>query len=162
MKIYIIGSTGSGKTTLAKYLSKKLNIKYYELDCIVFDDLDNHRRRTNEEIDILFNNIINTDNWIIEDVGRDIFKSGREKCDKIYFIKLSKFEVIKRVIKRWIKQRRGLEEYNFPPTIKSLFYMFSYTRSFYKNEKKLLNSMKIYKKIEYIDKNKLNELEDLC
>ncbi|WP_440338356.1 shikimate kinase [Lysinibacillus sphaericus] len=34
-KIHIIGSVGSGKTTLAKELSAKLNIPYYELDNVV-------------------------------------------------------------------------------------------------------------------------------
>ena len=37
-KIYIIGPVGSGKTTLSELLSKKYNIKKYELDKIVWDD----------------------------------------------------------------------------------------------------------------------------
>lgn len=37
-KIYILGSVASGKTTLAKNLSIKTNIKYYELDNVIFDD----------------------------------------------------------------------------------------------------------------------------
>ena len=37
-KIYIIGPVGSGKTTLAKKLAHKLNIKYYELDKVAWDD----------------------------------------------------------------------------------------------------------------------------
>ena len=37
-KIYIIGPVGSGKTTLSRLLSRKYNIKEYELDKIVWDD----------------------------------------------------------------------------------------------------------------------------
>ena len=37
-KIYIIGPVGSGKTTLARFLSNKYHIDYYELDKVVFDD----------------------------------------------------------------------------------------------------------------------------
>lgn len=37
-KIYILRSVASGKTTLAKKLSKKLGIPYYELDSIILDD----------------------------------------------------------------------------------------------------------------------------
>ena len=36
MKIYIMGSTGSGKTYLSKILSNKYNIEAFELDKIVY------------------------------------------------------------------------------------------------------------------------------
>lgn len=39
MKILIIGIVASGKTTLAKKLEQQLNIKHYEIDSIVHDDL---------------------------------------------------------------------------------------------------------------------------
>lgn len=35
-KIHIIGSVGSGKTTLARTLSSHLNIPFYELDNVVW------------------------------------------------------------------------------------------------------------------------------
>ena len=38
MKILIIGSVGSGKSTYAKKLSNELNIETYEIDSIVHDD----------------------------------------------------------------------------------------------------------------------------
>jgi adenylate kinase family enzyme len=34
-RIHIIGSVGSGKTTLARTLSSRLNIPFYELDNVV-------------------------------------------------------------------------------------------------------------------------------
>lgn len=58
MKIYIMGSTGSGKTTLSRRLSKKYNIDTYELDKIVYDDECNHVKRTDKEIDKLFQKMI--------------------------------------------------------------------------------------------------------
>ena len=36
-KVYIIGAVGTGKTTLAKKMSEKLNIKMYQLDKVVWD-----------------------------------------------------------------------------------------------------------------------------
>ncbi|MDY7045555.1 shikimate kinase [Virgibacillus sp. M23] len=42
-KIRIIGSVGSGKTTLAKLLAKQLRITYYELDNVVW-----YRRKTGD------------------------------------------------------------------------------------------------------------------
>ena len=121
MKIYIIGSPASGKTTLSKVLSSKYNIKRYELDCIIHDDINNHLRRTDKEILVMFGEILNNSSWIIEDIGRSIFEKGRKQSDKIYYIKLSLLEIYKRVIKRWINQKRGKEEYNYPPTIFQLF-----------------------------------------
>ncbi len=48
MKVLIIGIVASGKTTLARRLSKETNIKNYEIDLIVHDD-KNKRKRTNKE-----------------------------------------------------------------------------------------------------------------
>ena len=86
-KIYIIGPVGSGKTTLSKKLSQKLKIKYYELDKIVWDDDNGNIKRSQKEIDRLFNQILATDSWIIEDVGRAYFKKAIKESDIIYYIR---------------------------------------------------------------------------
>ena len=57
MKIYIIGPSGTGKSTLSKSLAKKYKTNFYELDKIVYDDND-HIKRTDEEIEKIFNKII--------------------------------------------------------------------------------------------------------
>lgn len=57
MKILIIGSVGSGKTTFAKKLSKELKIKHYEIDSIVHDDENNKKRTPNEQRKIINKNI---------------------------------------------------------------------------------------------------------
>ena len=142
MKIYIIGPSGSGKTTFSKILSKKYNIKAYELDCIVYDDKNNHTKRTDKEIATMFNKIIKKKSWIIEDVGRNKFEKGLEYCDKIYYLKISKFIVYKRVIKRWFKQRFGKEKYNYPPTLFQFYDMLRISRLYFKNEKQKLDKIK--------------------
>ncbi len=142
MKIYIIGPSGSGKTTFSKILSKKYNIKAYELDCIVYDDKNNHTKRTDKEIATMFNKIIKKKSWIIEDVGRNKFEKGLECCDKIYYLKISKFIVYKRVIKRWFKQRFGKEKYNYPPTLFQFYDMLRIARLYFKNEKQKLDKIK--------------------
>ncbi len=161
LKIYIIGPPASGKTTLSKILSKKYNIESYELDKLVFDDLNNHIRRDDETIMKMFNDILSKDSFIIEDVGRSKFIEGLEKCDKIYYISLNKSEVYKRVIRRWFNQRKGKEEYNYPPTLAQLIDMFRVVNSYYKKEKKKLDYINKFKeKVVYLDKDKLNELEN--
>ena len=161
MKIYIIGPPASGKTTLSKVLSKKYNIKRYELDKLVFDDNNNHIRRDDITIMKMFNDILSKDSFIIEDVGRSKFIEGLENCDKIYYINIKKRDIYKRVIRRWINQRKGKEEYNYPPTLSQLIDMFRVVNSYYKKEKKKLDYINKFKeKVIYLDKDKLNELEN--
>ena len=161
LKIYIIGPPASGKTTLSKILSKKYNIKRYELDKLVFDDLNNHIRRDDKTIKKMFNNILSKDSFIIEDVLRSKFIKGLEKCDKIYYINIKKRDIYKRVIRRWLNQRNGKEEYNYPPTLLQLIDMFRVVNSYYKKEKKKLDYINKFKeKVIYLDKDKLNELEN--
>ena len=133
-RIYIIGPVGSGKTTLSELLSKKYNIKKYELDKIVWDDDNGNVKRTNEEIKILFNKIINNKSWIIEDVGRKKFIDGIKKADITYYIDLPKITIYKRCISRWIKQKAGKEKYNYKPTLKSLFEMLRWVNQDFKNK----------------------------
>lgn len=118
-KIYIIGPVASGKTTLARKLSKKLNIKMYELDKIVWDDARGVKR-SDEEIVLLFANILNKTSWIIEDVGRNKFREGIKVADIVYYIDLSKICLYKRVILRWIKQMLKIEDSNYKQSLKTL------------------------------------------
>ena len=159
MKIYIMGSTGAGKTTLAKILSRIYNIKYYELDKIVYDQKHLEVHRKDEEIEKNFETIINNDSWIIEDVGRNRFIKGREMADKIYYIKIPSVMIYKQMIFRWIKQRRGLEDYNTYPTIKNLFKSLKDVHEYKKIENKILESLNIYKeKLVILGKNELDRL----
>ena len=158
-KIYIIGPVGSGKTTLSKKLSNNYNIKRYELDKVVWDDDHGNIKRKDEEVLKLFDEILNNNSWIIEDVGRSIFLKGREQADIIYYIKLSRLKSYLRVTKRWIKQKLRIEVYNHPPTLKQLLYFLSTVNSYYKKEKEKIKSLEKYKeKTIFINKRKINKL----
>ena len=148
-KIYIIGPVGSGKTTLSKSLSKKYNIKEYELDKVVWDDDNGNIKRTDDEINKLFNEIIGKDSWIIEDVGRKKFIDGIKKADIVYYINLPRIVIYKRCITRWIKQKIGKEKYNYKPTIKSLLEILKWVNQDIKNKdekiKRIVDNSKEYK-----------------
>ena len=148
-KIYIIGPVGSGKTTLSKILSKKYNIDRYELDKVVWNDDNGNVKRTEEEIKILFEKIINTKSWIIEDVGRKKFNDGIKKADITYYIDLPRITIYKRCISRWVKQKFCREEYNYKPSLKSLFEMLKWAKQDIKNKKvkieRIKNNSKKYK-----------------
>lgn len=70
-KIYIIGIVASGKTTLSKKISKKLNIPCYELDSIIWHvTVQGSCKRTPEQQIKVVNEINNTCDWIIEGTYR--------------------------------------------------------------------------------------------
>lgn len=159
MRIYIMGSTGSGKSTLAKALSKKYNIDYYELDKLVYyrDDITKHR--TDEEIEKDFDEILEKESFIIEDIGRKRFIKGRDVVDKIYYIKPSRITIYKQMIKRWIKQRKGQEDYNVKPTIKNFFKNINDVRLYSKMENDVLKQLEIYKeKVEFLSKRDIDKV----
>ncbi len=158
-RIYIIGPVGSGKTTLSKILSQKLNIKKYELDKIVWDDDNGNIKRTDDEINKLFNEIINNKSWIIEDIGRKKFIDGIKKADITYYIDLPKITIYKRCITRWLKQKLGKEKYNYKPTLKSLIEMLNWAKQDIKNKnekiERIKNNSKNYKILKKKDIKKL-------
>ena len=158
-KTYIIGPVGSGKTTFATNLSKKYSINYYELDKVSWDDENGNIKRSNEDAIKIFNNILKNKSWIIEDVGREIFKQGRYDADIIYYIKLSRLKSYYRVTKRWIRQRLGKERYNHPPTLKQWIYYISTVNSYYKQEKNKLKSLKEFKnKLVFVRKKDIDKI----
>lgn len=129
MRIYIVGSVASGKTTLAKKLSKILGIKCIDLDGIVhIKDKTNKEwgniRRTDEEINLLFKSIIMKPHWVIEDAGRKMFSEGMEAADIIIHLKTNIFVRRMRVINRFFKQKLGMEDCLYTPSIHMLKFMF--------------------------------------
>lgn len=129
MRIYIVGSVASGKTTLAKRLSNRLGTKCTHLDGIIhIKDKTNKEwgniRRTDEEINVLFKCIIMKPHWVIEDAGRKMFSEGMEATDMIVHLKASLFVRRIRVMTRFFKQKLGLEESLYTPNINMLKFMF--------------------------------------
>lgn len=145
MKILIIGTVGTGKTTLAKEMSKKYNIKYYEIDSIVHNDKDKGRKRTEEEQDIIIENINKRENWIIEGVLRKNLRYLLNTADKIIYLDIPKNKRNRRILIRFIKQKLKLEKVNYKPTFEMLKMMYKWSEN-YEIQKKafegLLNKYK--------------------
>jgi len=131
-KIHIIGSVGSGKTTLAKELSTKLNIPYYELDNVVWiRQISGDIRRTEQQKADYLNNIIHTKAWIIEGVhNEDWVAQSFLNADLIIFLDTNYFIRIYRIIKRFILQKLGLEKSNYKPSFAIFIKMFKWNRHF--------------------------------
>ncbi|MBE1556777.1 AAA family ATPase [Sporosarcina limicola] len=135
-KIHIIGSVGSGKTTLAKWLSTKLDIPFYELDNIVWK---RHKsgdiRRNDEERDEYLSTLVDSDSWIIEGVHYEWVLQSFQKADLIIVLDTAYSKRTVRIIKRFILQKVGLEQANYKPTFEILRRMFTWNANYEKDSK---------------------------
>ena len=134
MKIYIVGAVSSGKTTLARKLSEKLNIRYQSLDEVVhIPDKSNpwgNRKRQIEERDILFHSIIQQSGWVIEDTGRPCFIEGLKVADTIVLLEVPTRIRNYRIIKRWVKQRLDIEKCIYNPSLHMLKCMLRWSKDY--------------------------------
>ena len=145
VKIYIIGCVGSGKTTLAKKLSKELDIPYYELDNIAYKrELGKRRRISNEEQLEQLNEIDKQGKWICEGVYRKSYHCILDRCDKIIYLDTSFEERRKNIVIRFIKQQLGLDKCNYKSDFKMLSLMLQWNKDFEKTRRIFEKRLKFY------------------
>ncbi|MCD2247158.1 AAA family ATPase [Listeria marthii] len=141
MKIRIIGSVGSGKTTLAKKLSEWQQIDYFETDRIVWKREEMEVRRTDAEKLAVLNNILQNENWIIEGVHLEEWTNESiTQADIVIFLDLPKNQIRSQLVKRQIKQILRLEAAHYPVRLKMLKKMFYWDKLFDQRTKPLITA----------------------
>ena len=145
MKILIIGTVGTGKTTLAKKLSKQYNIEYYEIDSIVHDDDNGGIKRTFKQQDEIIKEINKNNKWIIEGVLRENLFYLLDLSDKIILLDVNRRKRNIRILIRYIKQKLKLEQVNYTPSLKMLKSMYKWSEKYDKNKKELMEMLDKYK-----------------
>ncbi len=127
-KIYIIGIVASGKTTLARKLSRQLNIPWYQLDRIVHP-VGMPKRSPEEQVEVI-HDIDWSGQWIFEGTDRPSYRCLLEMADTIVVLDPPLWKRRIRIFTRFLKQRLGIEECNYKPTLKMLRLMYKWTRDF--------------------------------
>jgi len=128
---HIVGIVASGKTTLARRLSERLNIPWYELDRIVYHRIGNARyKRTPEEQYEVIQEIDRQGAWIFEGTDRSSYRFLFEMADTVIFLDTPLWKRKIRIVTRFLKQNLGLEPCDYKPNLHMLKMMFKWTRDF--------------------------------
>lgn len=131
-RIHIIGSVGSGKTTLARKLSEVMGIPYYEMDNVVWiRNQHGDVRRTEQEKEVLIEQITRSSWWVTEGVHTDEWvQPAFQRADLIVFLDIPYMLRVYRIIKRFIKQKMRLEKAHYHPNLQMFFNMLKWNRWF--------------------------------
>jgi adenylate kinase family enzyme len=110
-KIHIIGGAGSGKSFLAREISKDLKIRHYELDNLFWDNAKGTYgvKRDEEQRNHLLEEILVEDSWIIEGVYYAWLDQSFADADLIIVMCPHVWKQHIRVIRRFIKRKFGIE-----------------------------------------------------
>ena len=133
MKIRIIGNSGSGKSYLAKQLSKKYGITHYDLDEIVWDNFSEKYgvKRKKEDRDQRLKKIVKQKNWIIEGIYYGWCEETFKKADCILVLQVPRRIYCYRIIKRFIRRKLRLEK-GKKESVKSLIELLRWTKKWEK------------------------------
>lgn len=157
-KILVIGSPGSGKSTLSRKLSEAFN-----LPCIYLDRLfwkPNWVETPKEEFDVLLQNELNKDCWIIDGNYSRTLPLRLKYADTVIWLNYPRIVCVWRVFWRHGKTRPDMTEECIEKRDKEFFEFLKYIWDFPKNNKKEIQELlsKTNAKIIIIHNNK--ELKD--
>ncbi|MAG02451.1 hypothetical protein CMI42_03875 [Candidatus Pacearchaeota archaeon] len=107
-KIYILGPQGSGKTLLAKKISKRLRIPSFSLDDIYYKKKYTVKRSEDEKKKMLSKILGRRKKWIIEGVATSFVSDAVKQADLVIWLDVDHRLLSYRVIKRQIFRRESL------------------------------------------------------
>lgn len=114
-KIVISGNCGSGKTTLAKMLSKELNVPIFHLDKMYWKP--GWKKCSKEEFQQKHSSVLKNDSWIIEGPYASGLQERCKEADVVLFLDrsplLCSWRVIKRMCSDFRTKRSDLNKGNF-------------------------------------------------
>ncbi len=158
-KVLIIGIVASGKTTLAKRLSIKINVPWYELDSIVHHQTSTgrYKRTVDEQVETIME-IDKKGTWIFEGTDRESYQCLYEMADTIIFLDTPLWKRRIRILTRFLKQKLRIEKCHYSSDFMMLKMMYKWTRDFEQNRDSFEAKLKLYndKLIRLRDNSNLN------
>ena len=104
MKIMIFGRPGSGKSTFANQLGKKLNIPVYHLDKYFY--VENWVERDKQEFLDIQLNLVSQDNWIIDGNATKSLEMRYAEADIAIYLLFPRYICLWRIFRRyWLKDK---------------------------------------------------------
>ena len=94
-RISIVGGPGTGKSTLAYNLGKRLDLPVYHLDAI--DHFENWRKRDSKERDKIILEKIEEPKWVIDGTYTSTLEKRLKNSDLVIFLNyflISNFELL--------------------------------------------------------------------
>jgi adenylate kinase family enzyme len=88
------------------------------------------RKRPEAEIEARFASALHQPHFILEDAGRERFEAGMARADAVILLDPPRRVRRCRILKRWIKQRLGLESCVYRPTLNMLRAMFRWSDNY--------------------------------
>lgn len=145
-RIYILGTSASGKSTLAEILSEKLNVPVYHLDDI-FWYKKYSRKRNEKKRDEMISKIIGKKRWIIEGVYGSWTEKGIKKSDLVIWLDFP-FRILSlRILRRFLKEKNKKTDENWKNIFRLIKYVKKYKKgdhgSSYKSHKTLIDEYKV-------------------
>ncbi len=140
-RILIIGSPGSGKTTLAKALSQQLHLPLIHLDRLYWQE--NWQVTPREKFDALLSQELNRPEWIIDGNYNRTLPLRLQYCDTVIFLDFPRmtclFGVLKRTMTHYGKTRSDLGD-NCPERfhLDFLQYVWNFNRTFRRSNLELI------------------------
>lgn len=132
-RIAVTGPVGSGKTTLARRLSRRTGYPYTQMDDVVWvRAAGGDVRRDASAQQAIVNGIICREQWILEGVRRCAFPQIFPAAHCIVLLDMPLWLRTRRILSRWVKQRTAREACSYAPTFAILVQMlrwnWEYTR----------------------------------
>lgn len=140
-RINVIGTSGSGKSTVAKKIAKKLSIPYVEMDRIFWGP--NWSCPSDEEFFTNLKNEISSDKWVLDGNYTRTIPIKWKKAQLIVWVDLPFKNTLYQAVTRAYKRAKSKDEI-WPGTGNRE----SFRKSFFSRDSIILWSIKNYKKVK--------------